>query len=45
VHLLGGVGFTWEHDMHLYYRRARSAAALGGGSAGHRLAIAALAGL
>ncbi len=45
VHLLGGIGFTWEHDMHLYYRRARSAAALTGGPAGHRLAIAGLAGL
>ena len=19
----GGIGFTWEHDMHLYYRRAK----------------------
>ncbi|HUR75531.1 MAG TPA: acyl-CoA dehydrogenase family protein [Sporichthya sp.] len=45
VHLLGGIGFTWEHDMHLYYRRARSAAALAGGPATHRLAIAALTGL
>jgi alkylation response protein AidB-like acyl-CoA dehydrogenase len=26
----GGVGFTWEYDCHLFYRRARSlAAALG----------------
>jgi acyl-CoA dehydrogenase len=23
---LGGIGFTWEHEAHLYYRRARSAA-------------------
>lgn len=45
VHLLGGVGFTWEHDMHLHYRRARAASALAGGAAAHRLAIAALAGL
>ena len=45
VHLLGGIGFTWEHDMHLYYRRARAAATLAGGSAAHRRAIAALAGL
>jgi alkylation response protein AidB-like acyl-CoA dehydrogenase len=40
IHLLGGVGFTWEHDAHLYYRRARSASALGGGAAFHRAAIA-----
>ncbi|MGQ0623862.1 MAG: acyl-CoA dehydrogenase family protein [Sporichthyaceae bacterium] len=45
VHLLGGIGFTWEHDMHLYYRRARAAGALAGGAPQHRAAIAALAGL
>ncbi len=45
VHLLGGIGFTWEHDMHLHYRRARAASALTGGAAAHRLAIADLAGL
>ena len=28
--LLGGVGFTWEHDVHLYWRRAISLAALAG---------------
>lgn len=26
VTLLGGVGFTWEHDVHLYWRRAISVA-------------------
>ncbi|WP_024794727.1 acyl-CoA dehydrogenase [Tomitella biformata] len=30
VTLLGGVGFTWEHDVHLYWRRAISLAALAG---------------
>jgi alkylation response protein AidB-like acyl-CoA dehydrogenase len=30
VHLHGGIGFTWEHDAHLYFRRARSAATLRG---------------
>ena len=24
IHLHGGMGFTWEHDAHLYYRRARA---------------------
>jgi len=24
IHLHGGIGFTWEHPAHLYYRRARS---------------------
>ncbi|GAA3516293.1 acyl-CoA dehydrogenase family protein [Aeromicrobium panaciterrae] len=24
IHLHGGIGFTWEHRAHLYYRRAKS---------------------
>jgi acyl-CoA dehydrogenase len=24
LRLLGGIGFTWEHDAHLYFRRARA---------------------
>ena len=28
VQLHGGIGFTWEHDAHLYFRRARADAAL-----------------
>jgi alkylation response protein AidB-like acyl-CoA dehydrogenase len=23
IHVLGGIGFTWEHDAHLYWRRAK----------------------
>ena len=34
IQVLGGIGFTWEHDAHLYYRRALSLRALLG-SAGH----------
>jgi alkylation response protein AidB-like acyl-CoA dehydrogenase len=31
IQMHGGVGFTWEYDCHLFYRRAKSlAAALGG---------------
>ncbi|MGW0044160.1 acyl-CoA dehydrogenase [Rhodococcus sp. NPDC003348] len=30
VTLLGGIGNTWEHDIHLYWRRAVSLLALGG---------------
>ncbi|QLL07407.1 acyl-CoA dehydrogenase family protein [Mycobacterium vicinigordonae] len=26
IQLHGGIGFTWEHDAHLYYRRAQSMA-------------------
>ncbi len=28
VTLFGGIGYTWEHDVHLYWRRAVSLAAL-----------------
>jgi len=28
VTLLGGIGYTWEHDTHLYWRRAMSLASL-----------------
>ena len=24
LHVHGGIGFTWEHDAHLYYRRAKA---------------------
>jgi alkylation response protein AidB-like acyl-CoA dehydrogenase len=27
LQLHGGIGFTWEHDTHLYFRRARATAA------------------
>ncbi len=30
VHVHGGIGFTWEHPAHLYFRRARSSALLYG---------------
>ena len=45
IHVFGGVGFTWEHDAHLYYRRAWSAGRLAGGPQAHRAAISDLAGL
>lgn len=32
VCLHGAIGFTWEHDLHLYWRRAISLAGLGGGA-------------
>ena len=44
VHLFGGIGFTGEHDAHLYYRRAWSAERLSGGPQAHRAALADLAG-
>jgi alkylation response protein AidB-like acyl-CoA dehydrogenase len=30
IQILGGIGFTWEHDAHLYLRRAGALAALAG---------------
>jgi alkylation response protein AidB-like acyl-CoA dehydrogenase len=36
IQVLGGIGFTWEHEAHLYYRRAGAAAPLFGGDTAHR---------
>jgi alkylation response protein AidB-like acyl-CoA dehydrogenase len=42
IQLHGGIGFTWEHPAHLYYKRAVTDAALLGSAAAHRNRIAAL---
>jgi alkylation response protein AidB-like acyl-CoA dehydrogenase len=39
IRLFGGIGFTWEHDAQLYYRRAWSAERLSGGPQTHRAAL------
>jgi alkylation response protein AidB-like acyl-CoA dehydrogenase len=44
VHVNGGTGFTWEHDAHLYFRRAKADEVLLGGPAFHRERLAALLG-
>jgi alkylation response protein AidB-like acyl-CoA dehydrogenase len=36
----GGIGFTWEHDAHLFIKRAETDGALFGGSAWHTLEVA-----
>ncbi len=41
----GGIGFTWEHDMHLYLRRAKSNQVLFGDPAWHRERLCKLAGI
>ncbi|MET0900321.1 MAG: acyl-CoA dehydrogenase [Mycobacterium sp.] len=33
IQVLGGIGFTWEHDAHLYFRRAYAIGQLLGGRA------------
>jgi alkylation response protein AidB-like acyl-CoA dehydrogenase len=43
VQILGGIGFTWEHDAHLYLRRALANRQLLGGSARWRRRVADLA--
>jgi len=36
IQIHGGIGFTWEHDAHLYFRRARSAEVMLGSPTYHR---------
>ena len=43
IQVLGGIGFTWEHDAHLYLRRALALRQLLGGSPAWRTRAAALA--
>jgi len=43
IQVLGGIGYTWEHDAHLYYRRALSLRALAGSSGGWAGQVARLA--
>ena len=42
VTLFGGIGYTWEHDVHLYWRRAISLAGLLGPAAAWEEQLAAL---
>ncbi len=45
VQVHGGVGFTWEHDAHLYFKRARATEALLGDPSSMRERIARAIGL
>lgn len=40
IELHGGIGYTWEHPAHLYYKRALSSAALFGAPRAHRARVA-----
>jgi alkylation response protein AidB-like acyl-CoA dehydrogenase len=40
IQLYGGVGFTWEYDVHLYFKRAKSSELYFGNSAQQREQIA-----
>ena len=45
IQSFGGIGFTWEHDAHLYVKRASTDGALFGGAAVHSVAVAASLGV
>jgi alkylation response protein AidB-like acyl-CoA dehydrogenase len=45
LHIFGGIGFTWEHDAHLYYRRALANQLVLGDPATHRVRLAATLGV
>jgi len=40
LHVHGGLGFTWDHDAHLYFKRARSSLQLFGDPRHHREQLA-----
>jgi alkylation response protein AidB-like acyl-CoA dehydrogenase len=39
IQVHGGIGYTWEHTAHLYFRRAKSNEQLFGGTALHRALV------
>ncbi len=45
IQITGGIGFTWEHDAHLYFKRATSSELLFGSPAEHRGLLAGVLGL
>jgi alkylation response protein AidB-like acyl-CoA dehydrogenase len=45
IQIHGGIGYTWEHDMHLYVKRVKSLEPLFGSSSTHRARIADLLGV
>jgi len=42
IQVHGGMGFTWENDCHLYYRRAKASEVMLGDAAYHRERIASM---
>jgi len=40
IQIHGGIGFTWEHDAHLYFKRAKTDELLFGTPAQHRAVLA-----
>jgi alkylation response protein AidB-like acyl-CoA dehydrogenase len=42
IQIHGGIGFTWEHDLHLYFKRAKGSEAMFGDATHHRERVARL---
>ena len=42
IHLHGGIGMTWEHDLHLYMKRAKASEVAFGDATWHRERVARL---
>jgi alkylation response protein AidB-like acyl-CoA dehydrogenase len=40
IQIHGGIGFTWEHPAHLYFKRAKNSALFLGGADHHREQLA-----
>ena len=45
IQIHGGIGFTWEHDAHLYLKRAKGSEILFGDATAHRARLATQLGL
>ena len=45
IQLHGGIGFTWEHDLHLYFKRAKGSEFTFGDATYHRERVAQLVNL
>ena len=45
IQIHGGIGFTWEHDAHLYLKRAKTSELLFGAPAAQRARVAELVGI
>ncbi len=45
IQIHGGIGFTWEHDAHLYFKRSKADELLFGTPASHRAKLADILGL
>jgi alkylation response protein AidB-like acyl-CoA dehydrogenase len=42
IQVHGGIGFTWEHDLHLYFKRAKGSEVAFGDATLHRERVARL---